>query len=99
CDKGRAAWFIIEALGIAPGAPVLFIGDDTTDEDALRALAGRGHGIVVGDPPPADTAAAFFLRSTPAVVACLRPPADSGPPPAAPRAGTAGSPGADPSDD
>jgi len=62
-DKGRAARFLIDSLLTETAeAPVLFAGDDRTDEDAFLALAGRGDGIVVGDPPPADTAATFHLR-------------------------------------
>lgn len=47
----------------------LYLGDDITDEDAFRALAGRGVGIIVGhadDPEVADrpTGADFVLEST-----------------------------------
>ena len=35
-----------------------YIGDDVTDEDAFRALKGRGIGIVVRD-QPYETAAAL----------------------------------------
>ncbi|MGH7504940.1 MAG: trehalose-phosphatase [Longimicrobiales bacterium] len=60
-DKGRATAFLVEQL--LPVGPVVFIGDDRTDEDAFRAIAGRGEGVVVGDPPPPDTAAASYVRS------------------------------------
>lgn len=65
-DKGRAVLFLLDHLQPAAGVPVLYIGDDTTDEDAFRALAGRrggGEGVVVGNPPPASTAARSYLRS------------------------------------
>jgi trehalose-phosphatase len=64
-DKGRAVEFLLEALNSPPGTPVLYLGDDTTDEDAFRALAssGAGEGIVVADSPPAGTAARAYLRS------------------------------------
>ncbi|WP_426632413.1 hypothetical protein [Planosporangium sp. 12N6] len=47
----------------------LYLGDDITDEDAFRALRGRGVGILVGRPDDPDvagraTAAEFVLAST-----------------------------------
>jgi trehalose 6-phosphate phosphatase len=68
-DKGRATNFLLEQL-LPAGGIVVFIGDDRTDEDAFRAIDGRGEGVIVADPPPADTAAASFVRS-PAEVAEL----------------------------
>lgn len=63
-DKGRALSFLVDALLPSNAdAPVIFVGDDRTDEDAFRALAGRGDGILVGHPPRAGTAATFHLRS------------------------------------
>ncbi len=49
-DKGRAVLFLLEALGL-DGAHVVpvYVGDDVTDEDAFRALKGRGIGIFVGN--------------------------------------------------
>lgn len=51
-DKGRAVLWLLDALGLdsedAPALP-LYIGDDLTDEDAFKALAGRGIGVYVGD--------------------------------------------------
>jgi alpha,alpha-trehalase len=38
-----------------------YIGDDITDEDAFRALDGRGIAIVVAD-VPRPSAAHYFLR-------------------------------------
>jgi trehalose 6-phosphate phosphatase len=52
---------------------VLYLGDDTTDEDAFRALAGRGgagEGILVAGSPPAGTAARAYAR-TPEEVGAL----------------------------
>ncbi len=47
-DKGRAVlWLLAEVMGSAV-RPV-FLGDDTTDEDAFRRLGDRGVGIVVGE--------------------------------------------------
>lgn len=71
-DKGRAVEFLLDHFAPAPGVPVLYIGDDTTDEDAFAALRrrGEGEGIVIADPPPSTTAAASYL-SDPAEVAAL----------------------------
>jgi trehalose 6-phosphate phosphatase len=47
-DKGVALRFLLGALGLE-GAEVLpiYVGDDETDEDAFRAVRGRGIGVVV----------------------------------------------------
>lgn len=72
--KGRAVEFLLDQIRPATGVPVVYIGDDTTDEDAFRALGagGRGDGIVVADPPPPDTAAAGYLRDPGEVAALLQ---------------------------
>ena len=50
-DKGKAVLHLLAALGLDRDDVVpLFFGDDITDEDAFAALAGRGIGILVGDP-------------------------------------------------
>jgi len=61
-DKGRAVLWLLEALGLE-GAEVLpfYVGDDVTDEDAFRALAGRGVGVLVAEAPRAS-AADYRLR-------------------------------------
>ncbi len=63
-DKGRAALFLLDQMRPPPGAPVLYLGDDRTDEDAFRALAEgeRGEGVVIGHPVAEDTAAGSWLR-------------------------------------
>ena len=48
----------------------LFVGDDDTDEDAYRAVAGSGIGIRVGDPHVAS-AADYFLADTDEVATFL----------------------------
>ena len=61
-NKGRALLWILDALGLdRPDVTPLYIGDDVTDEDAFRALAGRGIGILVAE-EPRDTAAEYSLR-------------------------------------
>jgi trehalose 6-phosphate phosphatase len=68
--KGRAVLHLIDVLGLDSEdvAPV-YLGDDVTDEDAFRALAGgRGVGIFVGDAEDPEvagrtTAARFVLHS------------------------------------
>jgi trehalose-phosphatase len=71
-DKGRAVLWLLEALGLAGQETVpLYLGDDETDEDAFRALAGSGIGILVAE-APRRTAAAYSLRDTDAVERFLR---------------------------
>jgi trehalose 6-phosphate phosphatase len=64
-NKGRAVLFLLEQAPPPPLAPVLYVGDDRTDEDAFQALveAGLGEGVLVADPPPETTAAGSFLRN------------------------------------
>lgn len=62
--KGRAVLFLLEQMRPPAGAPVLYLGDDRTDEDAFRALADHrlGEGVLVAEEPSADTAATSWLR-------------------------------------
>jgi trehalose-phosphatase len=69
-DKGRAVLWLLENLSLAQALPI-YIGDDLTDEDAFRALAGRGIGIVVQD-APGVSAAQYALPDTDAVREFLR---------------------------
>jgi trehalose 6-phosphate phosphatase len=64
-DKGKAVTWLMERLLVDPGnSLVIYIGDDLTDEDAFRALRGRGVGIVVRDPTPRETHADLALDDT-----------------------------------
>jgi trehalose 6-phosphate phosphatase len=78
--KGRAVAFLLAHLRPPRGAPVLYLGDDRTDEDAFRALAegGRGEGVLVAE-APGETAAGAWLRSPDEVGALLLALADGGP--------------------
>jgi alpha,alpha-trehalase len=61
-NKGRALSWIMEELGISGGGTVpLYLGDDTTDEDAFREIGDSGVGIVVGE-HAGSTAARYRLR-------------------------------------
>lgn len=71
-DKGKALWWIMNALGLEDNSryvPV-FIGDDITDEDAFKAIKGRGIGILVGEHGQ-ETAAPFHLKDVTRVKAFL----------------------------
>ncbi|HZX10260.1 MAG TPA: trehalose-phosphatase, partial [Acidobacteriota bacterium] len=49
-DKGKALLWLLKKMGLDnPHVLPLYIGDDTTDEDAFRVLFSRGLGIVVGE--------------------------------------------------
>lgn len=66
-DKGKAVLWLLDALGLdRPEVLPVYLGDDTTDEDAFRALAGRGIGIFVGE-PGVETAAVYRLEGPEAV--------------------------------
>ncbi|MBI4432467.1 MAG: trehalose-phosphatase [Candidatus Omnitrophica bacterium] len=56
-DKGMAALYLLKKFG---GYPIV-MGDDRTDEDMFRAIAGKGLAIHVGN--SRNTAASFKLRS------------------------------------
>ncbi|HKR49169.1 MAG TPA: trehalose-phosphatase [Pseudonocardiaceae bacterium] len=68
--KGKAVLHLLRTLDLdADDVVPLYLGDDITDEDAFRALAGRGVGIIVGHPDDPEvanrpTAADFVLKST-----------------------------------
>jgi alpha,alpha-trehalase len=71
-DKGRAVLWLLEALGLhRAGVVPLYVGDDVTDEDAFRALEGRGLGILVAE-IPRPTAAAYSLQDVGEVLELLR---------------------------
>lgn len=64
-DKGKVTlWllarqrFIVKEEGLIP----IYIGDDITDEDAFKALEGKGLTIFVGR--PSSTSAKYYLNNT-----------------------------------
>jgi alpha,alpha-trehalase len=70
-DKGKAVQamlgqFHVDCSRITP----LYIGDDTTDEDAFRSICDRGIGILVSD-EPRQTSARYILRDQSEVTAFL----------------------------
>ena len=69
-DKGKAVLYLLQALGLDRDDVVpVYLGDDITDEDAFRAVAGRGIGIFVGSADDPEnrgraTAADYVLYTT-----------------------------------
>jgi len=80
--KGRAVEFLLDHLRPPAGAPVLYLGDDTTDEDAFRALTawpgGSGEGVLVAA-ADGDTAARSRVRDPAAAADLLQALADHAP--------------------
>lgn len=69
--KGEAVRSILRMLGFdAAAAVALYVGDDTTDEDAFEAIAGTGIGVLVAD-EPRRTAATYRLQDPDGVRAFL----------------------------
>ncbi|HEY8021729.1 MAG TPA: trehalose-phosphatase [Thermoanaerobaculia bacterium] len=63
-DKGKALSWLLDRLAAGGPPPLpIYLGDDDTDEDAFREVAGRGIGILVAD-EPRDTAAEYGVRNT-----------------------------------
>ncbi len=63
-DKGRAVLWLLEALRLdRSGVLPFYLGDDVTDEDAFKALADCGIGVLVGSPSYL-TNATYGLRDT-----------------------------------
>lgn len=66
-DKGKAVRFLMKSYqkgGRQSGLLVVYLGDDTTDEDAFRMVRRYGHGLSVhvgGDRP--DSAAKYCVKS------------------------------------
>jgi len=66
-DKGRAVQWILKFLNFDPQKHLpVYIGDDTTDEDAFRFLANKGMGILVAQASRLSFAP-YGVPDTPAV--------------------------------
>jgi trehalose-phosphatase len=71
-DKGKAVLWLLEVLGLERGnVSPTYIGDDSTDEDAFRALELRGIGILVSE-ESRPTAARYSLKNPAEVERFLR---------------------------
>src|SRR5436309_5659451 len=71
-DKGKAVMWLLEALALErENVRPIYIGDDSTDEDAFRALKERGVGILVSEQPQ-PTAAIYSLKNPAEVEGFLR---------------------------
>ncbi len=63
-DKGKAVLLLLQTLHLDGDDVVpIYVGDDITDEDAFRALKGRGIGVLVGN-EDRETAADYKLGDT-----------------------------------
>jgi alpha,alpha-trehalase len=62
-DKGKAVLWLLEMVGVEREkfCPV-YVGDDSTDEDAFLAIEHRGIGILVSEQPQ-PTAAKYSLKN------------------------------------
>lgn len=71
-DKGKAALWLLETLGLErENIRPIYIGDDSTDEDAFRALEQSGVGIIVAE-RSRRTVARYMLKDPGEVKLFLR---------------------------
>ena len=72
-DKGKVVLWLLARQQFAAGEKKVFpvyIGDDVTDEDAFRALKGKGLTIFIGE--SGNSKADFYLKDTEEVTKFLR---------------------------
>src|SRR5947209_13354483 len=71
-NKGKAIAWLLEMLGLERGnVRPIYIGDDSTDEDAFRALEQSGIGILVSE-QPRRSVARYVLKDSGEVELLLR---------------------------
>lgn len=71
-DKGKALEWLLDSLDLVRGDVIpIYIGDDTTDEDAFSAIRDYGIGVVVTE-APRPTAASYALQDPDEVQIFLR---------------------------
>ena len=71
-DKGKAVLWLLETLELEHrDVRPIYIGDDSTDEDAFRALKQRGVGILVTE-QPRRSVARYVLKDSGEVELLLR---------------------------
>jgi alpha,alpha-trehalase len=71
-DKGKAVMWLLEALALErENIRPIYIGDDSTDENAFRAIDQRGVGVLVSDQSQ-PTAAIYSLKDPTEVERFLR---------------------------
>ncbi len=77
-NKGSAVSWLLRGEERRRGEPVypIYVGDDVTDEDGFRAVAGRGIGVLVGE--PRESGATHYVRNPGEVVRLLRLVAGTG---------------------
>ncbi|KAK0580373.1 hypothetical protein LWI29_001131 [Acer saccharum] len=66
-NKGRALEYLLDTFGFTSSSDFLplYIGDDTTDEDAFEVIQGLGRGFpIIVSSVPRDTKASYSLRDT-----------------------------------
>ncbi|KMT16067.1 hypothetical protein BVRB_3g052380 [Beta vulgaris subsp. vulgaris] len=73
-NKGNALEYLLDTLGFAESNDVLpiYIGDDTTDEDAFKVIQKRGQGFaILVSLKPKETRASYSLRDPSEVLTFL----------------------------
>jgi trehalose-phosphatase len=69
-NKGKAVTWILDHVRYARAVLPVYIGDDQTDEDAFRAL--RGRGITVRVRRNKSSAARYYVTGVSEVKQCLK---------------------------
>lgn len=72
-NKGAAVMWLLQKYKIPLGknSPCIYIGDDTTDEDAFNSLQGIGVTVLVGGNESVKSKAGYYLNNTHEVTSFL----------------------------